>query len=141
MNEKERLPRRGSWRRWNMEAEPLPQRYAAPRAGWSGYGAGLAAPGGTMRQVNDGKRAREEIAKLMDRFPQLRAEDVPEEVWERARMGGELTVEYCLWRMAQLEEMLARRERNFALSTGSMSSMDEPLEGVTLAAFWDAYEV
>lgn len=91
-------------------------------------------------EVERGRKAQEEIAKLMGYFPDLKAEDVPAEVWKKARLGMDLTLAYCLFRITLLEEMLLHRRKSEELSTGSMSSMGGS-QGGTLAAFWDAYEV
>lgn len=105
----------------------------------SGYGQGHGYGEREAYAGVEGAWAREEICRLMEYFPRLRAEEVPREAWAMARRGEDLTLSYCLCRMGQLEEMLKRRNRSEMMSTGSVSSMGSG-EG-TLAAFWDAYEV
>lgn len=153
----------GGFGGWNGGGYPggysgsYPSIWRGRRFGGFGFGRGRReypawgmAPAGRMERPGrwakgfdgtEGMKAREEICRLLDYFPQLRVEEVPKEAWAMAREGEDLTLSFCFCRMKQLEEMLARRERNAALSTGSMGSMGSMGGGGTLAAFWDAYEV
>lgn len=114
-----------------------PRAWEQAEAGWDRWERGGA---GGILGTQEGRKAREEIAKLVDCFPELRASEVPEEVWLQARQGRDLTLSFCLWRIRQLEEMLLCRQRSRMMSTGSMNTMGEGAGG-TLAAFWDAYRV
>lgn len=88
-----------------------------------------------------GDEARKQVNKLMDCFPALKAEEIPQTVWQRVRQGQDLALAYCMWRMEQLETMLAQRYKNAAMSAGSMTSMGNPCSAGTLAGYWDAYEI
>lgn len=87
------------------------------------------------------QRATGEIGQFAALFPGVGPAQVPQEVWQEVRAGRSLALAYALYRIRELEEILARRERGARLSTGSVSSAGSGTLGGTVASFWDAYEV
>ncbi len=85
----------------------------------------------------DGRQA--EIEELVELFPQVRPEELPQAVWQEVHKGRSLPLAYCLWKLQELETEL-RKLRSKRLAAGSVHTAGESGEG-TLAAFWDAYEL
>lgn len=91
----------------------------------------------------DKSRAQEEIAQFVALFPQVKPEEVGDEVWRQVREGRSLALAYAVERLRQLERenaLLKSRQKGAQLATGSVSSAGSSLGG-TVASYWDAYEV
>ncbi len=85
----------------------------------------------------DGRQA--EIAELVELFPQVKPEELPQAVWQEVQKGRNLSLAYCLWKLQELETEL-RKLRSKRLAAGSVHTAGES-GGGTLAAFWDAYQL
>lgn len=57
-------------------------------------------------------KLKEDINELLELFPKLKAEAVPEEVWDRVREGDSLCAAYCLWVVKKAKEQLHIRDVN-----------------------------
>ena len=56
----------------------------------------------------DPDKLKEDINELLALFPKLKAEAVPDEVWDRVREGDSLCAAYCLWVVKQAKEQLLK---------------------------------
>lgn len=87
----------------------------------------------------EGRQAETEVAELVELFPQVKPEELPQAVWQEVKRGRNLALAYCLWRLQEAEKEL-RQLRSKRLAAGSVHTAGES-GGGTLAAFWDAYEL
>lgn len=87
----------------------------------------------------EGRQVEAEIAELVELFPQVKPEELPQAVWQEVGKGRNLALAYCLVKLQELEREL-QKLRSKRLAAGSVHSAGESGEG-TLAAFWDAYQL
>ncbi len=87
----------------------------------------------------EGRQVEVEIAELVELFPQVKPEELPQGVWQEVQKGRNLALAYCLWRLGEQEREL-HKLRSKRLAAGSVHTAGESGEG-TLAAFWDAYQM
>ena len=58
------------------------------------------------------QKLKKDIAELLELFPKLKADAVPEEVWERVSEGDSLCAAYCLWVVKRAKEQTRIRSVN-----------------------------
>lgn len=87
-----------------------------------------------------------EFERFVQRFPDVRGEDIPRQVWESVRRGERLTEAYLMYETGRLrEENLGlrqtreRRELNISRSAGSQT--DSGSGGVRMDAFEEGWEM
>ncbi len=62
------------------------------------------------------QKLKKDIAELLELFPKLKADAVPEEVWERVSEGDSLCAAYCLWMVKRAKEQSHIRSVNDKVS-------------------------
>ena len=77
-------------------------------------------------------------AAFVEEYPDVRPEDIPQQVWEWAQQEGSLVSAYRKWEIAELRDELAAREmnrRNRRAAVGTAQTDGEPagIDPVTLA--------
>lgn len=68
---------------------------------------------------------RGQIERFTGAFPQVKAEEIPQDIWQAYKAGGDLASLYAVHENRQLKERLSRleqQEKNRARSTGSRKS-------------------
>ena len=58
------------------------------------------------------QKLKKDIAELLELFPKLKADAIPEEVWERVSEGDSLCAAYCLWMVKRAKEQSRIRSVN-----------------------------
>lgn len=61
-------------------------------------------------------KLKKDISELLELFPKLKADAVPEEVWERVSQGDSLCAAYCLWMVKRAKEQSHIRSVNDKVS-------------------------
>ena len=65
------------------------------------------------RETHADEKLLSDIRELRSLFPEITPEDIPDEVWEKVKKGGELTANYALFVLKQKmeEERIALQNR------------------------------
>lgn len=87
-----------------------------------------------------GQGRRQEVEEFLDVFPDVKAEDIPQEVWQRAAGGEGLVRAYALYENALLRsklEALKQNGENRARSLGSMGSGQSGRGSKSVEEYWD----
>ncbi len=63
-------------------------------------------------KTEDSDKLKQDINELLELFPKLKANAVPDEVWDRVREGDSLCAAYCLWVVKNAKEQLRIRDVN-----------------------------
>lgn len=85
---------------------------------------------------------RRDMEAFLEAYPEVKAEDVPREVWEKVAAGESLVSAYAMYRNQQLEAQIAAMRQNganAARAPGSMKSQGEKGRK-TLEDYWDETE-
>lgn len=77
-------------------------------------------------------------AAFVEEYPDVRPEDIPQQVWEWAQQEGSLVSAYRKWEIAELRDELAalemnRRNRRAAVGTAQTDGEPAGIDPVTLA--------
>lgn len=71
------------------------------------------------------EQKRQDIARFVAAYPDVKAEDIPQEVWRESFRTGDLTAAYARWENKKLKaenEQLKQNQKNKERSTGSRRS-------------------
>lgn len=86
-----------------------------------------------------------EVAKFLKAFPEVKAEDIPQEVWDRTReLGGDLLGAYRDWKDQQTQKEIAsykqqlQNKKNEQRSTGPRSSAGANRQKDAFDEGWDS---
>lgn len=94
------------------------------------------------RETKDKEERRtREAAEFAREYPQVKAEEIPKEVWEAVNKGDTLVNAYRKHENAQLRAALAAREKeaeNRAKSAGSRKSAQQPSRQDEIDRIWDS---
>lgn len=85
---------------------------------------------------------RQDMVAFLGAYPDVKAADIPKEVWEKVAGGQSLVSAYTMYQNQQLKAQIAAKEQNqqnAAKAPGSMRSQGEKGRK-TLADFWDEAE-
>ena len=83
---------------------------------------------------------QKELAEFLKAFPEVKGEEVPEEVWQAVVQGQSLTLAYSLYRICALEqelEALRKGQENRRRSTGSFARNAPSTPGDLIAMWWN----
>lgn len=69
-------------------------------------------------------RLKNDVALLLELFPKLKADAVPQEVWDRVREGDSLSAAYCLWLVKTVKEKKRIGEVNEKNRAASLPKLD-----------------
>lgn len=88
--------------------------------------------------------ATEDIRRFVQTFPEVKATDIPQKVWDEYRAGkGDLVSLYTIQENAALRLKLAQMEQNEnnrGRSAGSVKSAGNRTAKTTMQEVWDAYD-
>lgn len=86
------------------------------------------------------KDLQTEVEQFMEVYPDVKGEDIPQEVWKEVEQGAELLTAYVLYENRLLRAKLEAREhtdRNRSRSLGSLADGMAPRGKKTLEQYWD----
>lgn len=86
-------------------------------------------------------RNRESFQRFAQNFPDVKAADIPKEVWDGFRDGGDLVGLYAVHQNKQLQQRIAVLEQNTKnkeRSTGSRQTAGNNSGSATIEELWDA---
>ena len=86
-------------------------------------------------------RNRESFQRFAQNFPDVKAADIPKEVWDGFRDGGDLVGLYAIHQNKQLQQRIAVLEQNTKnkeRSTGSRQTAGNNSGSATIEDLWDA---
>ena len=96
------------------------------------------------RAAREKAEARDrDMADFLEKYPQVKAADVPAEVWEKVAAGESMVGAYTMYRNKQLEaELAAERQnrRNSASTTGSRAASGTESAGNIFDRAWEEAE-
>jgi hypothetical protein len=75
-----------------------------------------------QKQAEAEQKKNADVARFVENFPNVKAEEIPQSVWEEVRKGADLTAAYARYQNAELKkeiEALKLNEKNRTRSTGS----------------------
>lgn len=58
------------------------------------------------------EKMKQDVSQLLSLFPKLKAEAIPQQVWERVQQGDSLCAAYCLWLVTRVKEQVHIRAVN-----------------------------
>lgn len=93
----------------------------------------------TEREKAQTEARRQDMVAFLGAYPDVKAADIPKEVWEKVAGGQSLVNAYTMYQNQQLKAQIAAKEQNqqnAAKAPGSMKSQGEKGRK-TLADFWD----
>lgn len=121
----------------NLEEQTVTMETAEEPAGGETGEAETALP---VQAEAAGQGRRQEVEEFLDVFPDVKAEDIPGEVWQRAAGGEGLVRAYALYENALLRsklEALKQNGENRARSLGSLGSGQSGRGSKSVEEYWD----
>lgn len=98
----------------------------------------------TQRKEEDAKAKREEsLRRFIALYPNVKAESIPQEVWQKASEIGDLATAYTMHRNAELENEIAAMKTNQKNANRSTGSQRNTGASKTVSAFdegWDSID-
>ncbi|MCI8478180.1 MAG: hypothetical protein HFE97_07510 [Oscillospiraceae bacterium] len=91
-------------------------------------------------EVRPPEALQHELAEFLKSFPEVKGEEIPEEVWQAVVQGQSLTLAYSLHRICALEQeldTLRKRQDNQRRSTGSFARNAPSTPGDLIAMWWN----
>lgn len=97
-----------------------------------------------QREEQQRTKADEEVSRFMAAYPDVRAENIPKEVWDEANQTGDLVGAYRAYEIKQLKaeneklKQSAHNERNAKRSTGPLKSTGSGQKRDAFDEGWDS---
>ena len=92
-------------------------------------------------------QGNEAVQRFVERYPNVKAEEIPESVWAKVREGGDLSAEYAKYESSQKDSKIAELEaqiktlkqnaKNEQRSAGSSSSSGKTGAKSMIASLWE----
>jgi hypothetical protein len=97
----------------------------------------------TLREAEEKKKREEQqkadMQRFLQKFPDVKPEEIPQEVWAAVRNGEMITHAYAEYRLKQLEAELSalkQNQKNQQTSTGSMQTKGKSVEDL-IDRYWN----
>ena len=81
--------------------EPQPQAQPEPLSAPESAPAEESAPAQDWQE-----KMKQDVSQLLSLFPKLKAEAIPQQVWDRVQQGDSLSAAYCLWLVSRVKEQV-----------------------------------
>lgn len=94
------------------------------------------------KEAETNRKSAESIQRFVAEYPGVKADDIPQTVWEEAKKDGDLLGAYTRFELKKLKaenEALKQNEKNKARSTGSRKTEGAAAAKDPFDAAWDAF--